>query len=87
MEADLRRVREWADAKITAAEEPPWAWYQYMKLRETLDSILDGMAATRPEGLLQPEPRSGKHLRLVGSENSQDTSPHHPSEISVRLPM
>ena len=43
---ELEKVRQWADDKIAAGQEPPWAWYQYMKLRETLDAILSGMAAT-----------------------------------------
>ena len=48
MREELERIREWADAKIAAGQEPPWAWYQYMKLRETLDAILAGMAAVTP---------------------------------------
>jgi hypothetical protein len=36
----LEAVRAWADGKIVTGAEPPWAWYQYMKLRETLDAIL-----------------------------------------------
>ena len=40
----------WVDAKLAKGEQPPWAWYQFMKLRETLDAILDGMAAVTPYG-------------------------------------
>jgi hypothetical protein len=47
---DLERVRAWANAKLATGEEPPWAWYQYMKLCETLDAILAGMTATQPTG-------------------------------------
>ena len=39
---DLKKIRQWADDKIATGEEPPWAWFQYMKLRETLDAILGG---------------------------------------------
>lgn len=46
MQAELERVRDWAKEKIRDGSEPPWAWYQYMKLVETTDAILDGMAAT-----------------------------------------
>ena len=42
--ADLERIHKWASGKIGAGNEPPWAWYQYMKLRETIDAILGGMA-------------------------------------------
>lgn len=48
MEVKLRDVREWAKAKIRAGNEPPWTWYQYMKLIEAIDTILDGAAATAP---------------------------------------
>ncbi len=37
---ELRKVRDWAKARIDAGSEPPWAWFQYMKLIETLDAIL-----------------------------------------------
>ena len=40
---ELMRIRYWADQKLEAGEEPPWAWYQYMKLREALDAIIAGM--------------------------------------------
>jgi hypothetical protein len=43
---ELEKVRTWANDKIATGAEPPWAWYQYMKLRETLDAILNGMDAT-----------------------------------------
>jgi hypothetical protein len=43
---EIAKMRIWADDKIAAGQEPPWAWYQYMKLRETLDAILAGMDAT-----------------------------------------
>ena len=48
---DLERVRlrAWAQEELATGEEPPWAWYQYMKLRETLDAILGGMEAVMPQ--------------------------------------
>jgi hypothetical protein len=33
------------DGKSATAEEP-WAWFNYMKLRETLELIVSGMEAT-----------------------------------------
>ena len=44
-DAEIQKMRDWADAKIAAGEEPPWAWFVYMKLRETLDQIIAGRAA------------------------------------------
>lgn len=86
---DLERIRAWADAKLTTGEEPPWAWYQYMKLRETLDAILGGMAAVTPQTESSPQeaPRPGTPLRLVDATYQQDTAPRHPSDEPVTLPM
>lgn len=87
MRGDLQRVREWANEKVVAGHEPPWAWYQYMKLVEACDAILSGIAATSQEGLLLPEGHPGKHLRLVGDSDPQDTAPRHPESTPVQLPM
>ena len=48
MDSKLREVQEWAQAKIDAGQEPPWAWYLYMKLVETIKAIRAGRAATKP---------------------------------------
>ena len=72
MKTQLEQVRAWAQAKIAAGQEPPWAWYQYMKLLETLDAILAGMAVTQMENSPQPVEHPEKHLRLVGDADSQD---------------
>ncbi len=64
---ELQKVRDWVDGKLAAGQEPPWAWFQYMKLRETLDQILAGTAATTTENSPQSEERPGAHLRLVGA--------------------
>jgi hypothetical protein len=86
--ADLERVREWANTKLATGEEPPWAWYQYMKLRETLDAILAGMAAVSPtESSQQSGSRPGAHLRLVDSTGSQDTVPPRLEIERPQLPM
>jgi hypothetical protein len=87
--AELERVREWALAKLSGGEEPPWAWYQYMKLRETLDAILSGMDAVtqQTESSPQAEPHRGKHLRLVEATHWQDGVPPAPSDEPVRLPV
>lgn len=70
MRDELENVRRWAQAKIDAGAEPPWAWYQYMKLVETCDAILTGMTATvTMENLPQSELRPGAHLRLVDAQS------------------
>ena len=88
MTEKLEEVREWAQAKIATGAEPPWAWYQYMKLIETLDTILKGMDSISPTASSQlSESHPGKHLRLVGAMCSQDTARPHPADLRPQLPM
>jgi hypothetical protein len=88
---ELEKVRAWADEKLATGQEPPWAWYQYMKLRETLDAILAGQAATAVFNPTESSPqlaeRLERHLRLVGGEDQQDTfQPRHVG-LPLQLPM
>jgi hypothetical protein len=87
--AELERVRDWALGKLATGEEPPWAWYQYMKLRETMDAILSAMDSVtlQTESSPQSASRPGTHLRLVVATGSQDIVQHHPVEQSIPLPM
>ena len=87
--AELERVREWTIQKLSAGEEPPWAWYQYMKLRETLDAILAGMDAVTPQTESSPRevPRRERRLRLVESTCSPDAARRRRSDEPVQLPM
>ncbi len=82
---ELQRVREWAVGKLATGEEPPWAWYQYMKLREVLDAILAGMAAT--EGSPRLAERPERRLRLVGTNDPPESVPPHQPDQPVQLPM
>jgi hypothetical protein len=86
--AELRRARQWAQEKIDAGSEPPWAWYQYMKLIETIDAIFQGAEATTPmENLQQSAERRERRLRLVGANSPQDNVPRRPADSKVRMPM
>jgi len=84
---DLNRIWQWAHDKIKAESEPPWAWYQYMKLIETIDAILQGMAVTTTENLPQSDQPPERRLRLVGSNGQQDTAPRHPVDSKIQMPM
>lgn len=86
MRKELEQVREWADAKIASGQEPPWAWFQYMKLREAIDGILAGMDSVTTEHLQQSVEHPERHLRLVGATRSQDTAPRHRVGLPVQLP-
>lgn len=88
--AELERVRDWANEKLATGEEPPWSFYQHMKLVEALDEILRGMDAVTPLPEDSPEaerPRDSR-LRLVAdngpAENARSRHGRHPS---VPLPM
>lgn len=74
----LTSIQNWAQSKIDAGTEPPWAWYQYMKLIETVQTILISQNTVTKENLQQSVERSGNVLRLVASTSLQETAqPHH----------
>lgn len=83
----LNDVRRWAKAKVDSGLEPPWAWYQYMKLIETADAILTSAEAVTTENCTQSAPQSDAHLRLVDSTSEQDSAPHRPAGLTTQLPM
>lgn len=84
----LQDVRQWAKDKIAGGQEPPWAWYQYMKLTETIDAILGGAeCVTTMENSQQSVQRSDGRLRLVDSTCPQDGAQHRPSDMPVLMPM
>lgn len=85
--AELDTLLEWAKAKLAKGEEPPWSWYQLMKLRETIEAIQAGMAATTTDHSPQSADNPGRHLRLVDSSDPQDTSPRRPAGLPVQTPM
>ena len=41
----LAICRGWAEGRVASGNEPPWAWYQYMKLIETVAAIQTSRAA------------------------------------------
>jgi len=83
---ELEKVRDWANERLAKGEEPPWGWFQLMKLREVLDQMLAGMNATRTVNSLEREQQRGRHLRLVGSTDQQDNVQHHSDIEPVQLP-
>jgi len=84
---DLAKVREWAQDKAQRGGEPPWAWYQYMKLVEAITAIQSGMATTTTESSLQLEARQGKLIQLKAAKCSQDSAQPHPDTATIPLPM
>lgn len=84
----LQDVRQWAKDKIAVGAEPPWAWYQYMKLIEAADAILSGMdCSITMESSQQSAAPLDVHLRLVDPICQQDVFPHRSSGLPVQMPM
>jgi hypothetical protein len=86
MQKELEHIREWAAAKIQGGSEPPWAWYQYMKLIETADAILNGMAATTTVSSPPTAQHSDAHLRLVASTDRRGNARPRHVGLPVHLP-
>lgn len=84
---ELESVRDWAKAKVKAGQEPPWAWYQYMKLIETTEAILAAQGAIRTVSSPQSVERSGTHLRPVDSTYQPDNVPHDQDDSVPQMPM
>lgn len=74
MKKQLERVRGWALARMASGAEPPWAWYQYMKLVEASEVILDGMSAVRTASSPRAAARSRPGLRLVDAAYPRDSA-------------
>ena len=86
--AELQKVLDGANEKLATGAEPPWSWYQYVKLRETLEAIMSGMEATTPlEGSLGPELHSDSSLRLVVNNDPQDSAQCHLAGLPIQMPM
>jgi len=40
-DAQMRALKEWAIERMSAGTQTPWAWFQFMKLLEVIDTFLD----------------------------------------------
>jgi hypothetical protein len=60
--SEIQTALEWADEKHPSGEGPAWAALGYMKLRETLETVVAGMEAAAQEidSAREPEPASGE---------------------------
>lgn len=87
MKKNLERARDWAFTKVRSGQEPPWAWYQYMKLIEASEAILDGFDGAKTESSRRSARRGKRHLRLVDATYPRDTGKFPPPKKGPRLPM
>ena len=84
---ELEKILDWAREKTHSGSEPPWAFYQYMKLQEAIDYILKGMETTNPTvSLPQSVKRQGNVFQLSASTSLQDSAQHHQDIVEIHLP-
>ena len=53
----MRALKEWAVGRMTKGTQTPYAWFQFMKLLEVLDTFLE---AGEEAGLRDPLPKKTK---------------------------
>jgi hypothetical protein len=57
-EAQMRALKEWAVDRMTKGTDTPFAWFQFMKLLEVIDTFLEaGDDAGLRDRLPPPQPR------------------------------
>jgi hypothetical protein len=86
----LKKILEWANEGVADHANPPWAFYNYMKLKEAIECTLKSLASVRYinlEGLQGSDKHPENALRLVVDSIPQDTSQPHPDILEVPLPM
>jgi len=56
-DAQMRALKVWAVERMTVGTQTPWAWFQFMKLIEVIDTFLD---AGEEAGLKDKLPNDGR---------------------------
>lgn len=87
IDADLKNIHLWAKDKIKAGQEPPWAWYQYMKLIETLETIIESRATIQTDCSPQSDQLQATDLQLVDSKYQQDKPQRRREDVTPQMPM
>jgi hypothetical protein len=67
----------------------PYTYYQYMKLKEALESVIDSLTCftSTEEDLPQSSEHQGTALKIVVDNAPLDKLRHHQDMIRVPLPM
>lgn len=87
VDEQLAAVRDWAQDKLDAGAEPPWARDQYLELVAAIDAIAAARRVVTMADLPQPAPRRGTPLRLAVTAGQRENAPRHPAVQPVQLPM
>ena len=81
-------LSSWAQDKIDAQQEPPWAWEQYHQLLAVLDGVKEGREAViLLEDSLESERRQGSEILHADRIVPLDSVRRHPSSMDPVLPM
>ncbi len=70
----MRALKEWAIDRMTAGTQTPWAWFQFMKLIEVIDTFLDADDAGLHERRPPSAKRSPRAKPLAGNVVSLDAA-------------
>ena len=65
-EAQMRALKTWAVDRMTKGTDTPFAWFQFMKLLEVIDTFLEaGDEAGLRDKLPSPQPRKIPRARAL----------------------
>lgn len=85
--SSLKKSKEWAQERLDTGVEPPWSWYQLMKLVEAVDFILAARDTSTTDHSLELPERPGGRLQLVGEGYLQNDAQPRPDDPPIQLPM
>lgn len=88
MTAELTAARAWAQCRLNAMQEPPWAQVQYEQLIRVIDEILAAQSATitLEDSLRSERSRDSVPPRAANIFDIDSARPHRLVQ-PVRLPM
>lgn len=72
--------------------QPPWAWYQYMKLQEATESVLKATNSVEPfkpttEHSLQLATPQGNVVQLAAAKSQRDKARSRHDTETPQMPM
>lgn len=82
----LQDVMEWANWKISEGKEPPWSWYQFMKLRESIEAIRTGVMHIPMEDLQESVSPAETAHQPAASIVQLDTARRHRDNETPQQP-
>lgn len=82
----LEDVLDWVNYTLREGQEPPWSWYQFMKLREAIEAIRTGEMVLPMEDLPQLAGHQETDLRPKGHIVQLDNARCHRGKPGSRWP-